>query len=405
MARAGAKRSTRKLKIGRSLGVNLWGQAKSPFNKRKYKPGQHGPTSRGGSSSDYAKQMRAKQTLKGYYGNIGEKKFRANQLFEGLTQGKRLDAITSLSKAFKERLLENYENEPIKIKEVFYSSDGTEKYLFELADGNIIEGVLMKYKYGYTQCVSTQVGCRMGCKFCASTLQGLLRNLTAGEILSQILVVNALHKNDVTGQGKESRAVTNVVLMGSGEPLDNYDETLRFLRLVTSDKGMGISARNISLSTCGIVPKMYKLAEENIPLNLTVSLHATDDQTRARTMPVAKAYKISEILKACDYYFQKTGRRYYFEYTLIAGENCDEAHAEALVQLLKGKPCHVNLIRLNEVKERDLKALGDKEAYRFLGRLEKGGLSATLRRQIGVDIGGACGQLRVNYLQERTENV
>lgn len=337
--------------------------------------------------------------------SLGEKKFRANQLFEGLTQGKRLDAITSLSKAFKERLLENYENEPIKIKEVFYSSDGTEKYLFELADGNIIEGVLMKYKYGYTQCVSTQVGCRMGCKFCASTLQGLLRNLTAGEILSQILVVNALHKNDVTGQGKESRAVTNVVLMGSGEPLDNYDETLRFLRLVTSDKGMGISARNISLSTCGIVPKMYKLAEENIPLNLTVSLHATDDQTRARTMPVAKAYKISEILKACDYYFQKTGRRYYFEYTLIAGENCDEAHAEALVQLLKGKPCHVNLIRLNEVKERDLKALGDKEAYRFLGRLEKGGLSATLRRQIGVDIGGACGQLRVNYLQERTENV
>lgn len=337
--------------------------------------------------------------------SLGEKKFRANQLFEGLTQGKRLDAITSLSKAFKERLLQDYENESIKIKEVFYSSDGTEKYLFELADGNIIEGVLMKYKYGYTQCVSTQVGCRMGCKFCASTLQGLIRNLTAGEILSQILVVNALHKNDAVGQGKESRAVTNVVLMGSGEPLDNYDETLRFLRLVTSEKGMGISARNISLSTCGIVPKMYKLADENIPLNLTVSLHATDDQTRARTMPVAKAYKISEILKACDYYFQKTGRRYYFEYTLIAGENCDEAHAEALIKLLKGKPCHVNLIRLNEVKERDLKALGDKEAYRFLGRLEKGGLSATLRRQIGVDIGGACGQLRVNYLQERTENV
>ena len=337
--------------------------------------------------------------------SLGEKKFRANQLFEGLTQGKRLDAITSLSKAFKERLLQDYENEPIKIKEVFYSSDGTEKYLFELADGNVIEGVLMKYKYGYTQCVSTQVGCRMGCKFCASTLQGLIRNLTAGEILSQILVVNALHKNDAVGQGKESRAVTNVVLMGSGEPLDNYDETLCFLRLVTSEKGMGISARNISLSTCGIVPKMYKLADENIPLNLTVSLHATDDQTRARTMPVAKAYKISEILKACDYYFQKTGRRYYFEYTLIAGENCDEAHAEALIKLLKGKPCHVNLIRLNEVKERDLKALGDKEAYRFLGRLEKGGLSATLRRQIGVDIGGACGQLRVNYLQERTENV
>ena len=161
-----------------------------------------------------------------------------------------------------------------------------------------------------------------------------------------------------------------------------------------------MSARNISLSTCGIVPKMYKFAEEGIPLNMTVSLHATDDETRVRTMPVAKAYKIEEILKACEYYFNKTGRRYYFEYTLIAGENCDEAHADALIRLLKGKPCHVNLIRLNEVKERDLKALGEKEAYRFLGRLEKGGLSATLRRQIGVDIGGACGQLRAGYLNK-----
>ncbi len=335
--------------------------------------------------------------------SLGEKKFRATQLFEGLTQGKTVGGITSLSKAFKERLLEEFEDEPVKVKEVFYSADGTEKYLFELADGNLIEGVLMKYKYGYTQCVSTQVGCRMGCKFCASTLNGLVRNLTAGEILSQILVVNALHKNEINGQGKEARAVTNIVLMGSGEPLDNYDETLRFLQLVTSEKGLGISARNISLSTCGIVPKMYRLADEGIPLNLTVSLHATDDETRMRTMPVAKAYKIGEILKACEYYFEKTGRRYYFEYTLIEGENCDEAHADALVRLLKGKPCHINLIRLNEVKERQLKALGDKEAYRFLGRLEKGGLSATLRRQIGVDIGGACGQLRANYLQERED--
>ena len=241
----------------------------------------------------------------------------------------------------------------------------------------------------------------MGCKFCASTLGGLVRNLTAGEILSQVLVVNALHKADAVGQGKEKRAVTNVVLMGSGEPLDNYDETLAFLRNVTAEDGLCISARNISLSTCGIVPKMYRLADENIPLNLTVSLHATDDETRVRTMPVAKAYKIAEILKACDYYFQKTGRRYYFEYTLIEGENCDEAHAEALVKLLKGKPCHVNLIRLNEVKERDLKAVGDKNAYKFLGRLEKGGLSATLRRQIGVDIGGACGQLRAGYLENK----
>ena len=339
--------------------------------------------------------------LEGLILSLGEKKFRAKQLYEGLTQGKTITGITSISKELKAKLLEEYEDEPVRIKEIYHSADGTEKYLFEYADGNLVEGVLMKYKYGYTQCVSTQVGCRMGCKFCASTLGGLIRNLTAGEILSQILLVNALHKGDVVGQGKEARAVTNVVLMGSGEPLDNYDETLRFLRNVTAEGGLCISARNISLSTCGIVPKMYRLADEGIALNLTVSLHATNDEARARTMPVAKAYKIAEILKACEYYFKKTGRRYYFEYTLIEGENCDEEHARALVELLKGKPCHVNLIRLNEVKERALKALGDKEAYRFLGYLEKGGLSATLRRQIGVDIGGACGQLRAAYLEDK----
>ncbi len=332
---------------------------------------------------------------------MGEKKFRAKQLYDGLTQGKAITQISSLSKAFKERLCAEYEDMPVKIKETFYSADGTEKYLFEYADGNLVEGVLMKYKYGYTQCVSTQVGCRMGCKFCASTLGGLIRNLTAGEILSQILLVNALHKNEAVGQGAQARAVTNVVLMGSGEPLDNYDEVLKFLKNATAEGGVHISARNISLSTCGIVPKMYRLADEGIPLNLTVSLHATDDETRARVMPVAKAYKINEILKACDYYFKKTGRRYYFEYTLIEGENCDEEHAKGLINLLKGKPCHVNLIRLNEVKERTLRATGDKDAYRFLGFLEKGGLSATLRRQIGVDIGGACGQLRARYMEEK----
>ncbi len=331
---------------------------------------------------------------------LGEKKFRAKQLYEGLTQGRAISAISSIPKTLKERILEEYEDIPVKIKEKYLSADGTEKYLFEYADGNLVEGVLMKYKYGYTQCVSTQVGCRMGCKFCASTLGGLVRNLTAGEILSQILLVNALHKKDVAGHGKEARAITNVVLMGSGEPLDNYDEVVKFLKNVTAEGGIAISARNISLSTCGIVPKMYRLADEGIPLNLTVSLHATDDSSRARTMPIAKSYKIDEILKACDYYFQKTGRRYYFEYTLIEGENCDEEHARALISLLKGKPCHVNLIRLNEVKERDLKALDDKSAYRFLGCLEKGGLSATLRRQIGVDIGGACGQLRASYLEK-----
>ncbi len=337
--------------------------------------------------------------MEGLILSLGEKKFRAKQLMEGLTKGKKISEISSISKALKEKLLECYEDEPVRVKERYFSSDGTEKYLFEMADGNLVEGVLMKYKYGYTQCISTQVGCRMGCKFCASTLNGLLRNLTAGEILSQILVVNALHEDELAkGVGKEGRAVTNVVLMGSGEPLDNYGEVMKFLRLLTSEDGLRISGRNVSLSTCGIVPKMYELASEGIPLNLTVSLHATTDTDRARVMPIAKRYTIAEILKACEHYFEKTGRRYYFEYTLIDGENCDEEHAQGLIKLLKGKPCHVNLIRLNEVKERTLKATSDKSAYRFLGILEKGGLSATLRRQIGVDIGGACGQLRASYL-------
>lgn len=324
----------------------------------------------------------------------GEKKFRASQLYRGLMQGKKISAISDLSKPLREKLLERFEDEPVKIQEVFTGSDGTEKYLFRLADGNLIEGVFMKYSYGNTQCVSTQVGCRMGCLFCASTLGGLIRNLTSGEILSEVLVVNARH-----GGTLEKRQVTNLVLMGSGEPLDNYDHTVKFLRNVTAEGGIRISARNISLSTCGIVPNMRRLADEGIPLNLTISLHNTNDEDRGRTMPIARKYKISEILDACSYYFEKTGRRYIFEYSLIAGENCDKAHGEALIHLLKGRPCHVNLIRLNEVKERNLTTLSEKDAYRFLGLLQKGGLSATLRRRIGNDIGGACGQLRAGYLK------
>lgn len=325
---------------------------------------------------------------------MGEKKFRAKQLYTGLMKGKNISEITDISKAFKEKLLARFEDESIRIEKSFSSSDGTVKYLFALADGNIIEGVLMRYKYGNTQCVSTQAGCRMGCSFCASTLGGLIRNLTPGEILSQVLKLNALYAKD------KERGVTNIVLMGSGEPLDNYDNTVKFLKNVTAEGGINISARNISLSTCGLVPQIYKLAEEGIPVNLTVSLHATNDDDRKRIMPVAKAYKIDEILKACSYYFDKTGRRYYFEYTLIEGENCDEEHAESLCRLLKGRPCHVNLIRLNEVRERTLKSTDDKKAYRFLGYLEKRGLSATLRRQIGSDIGGACGQLRASYMNK-----
>ena len=330
--------------------------------------------------------------------SYGEQKYRARQLYAGLMRGKKISEI-NLPAALRTRLTEEFEDQPVKILQTFRSSDGTEKYLFSLADGNVIEGVLMKYKYGNTQCVSTQVGCRMGCKFCASTLGGLIRNLSSGEILAQVFAVNAMH-----GGNAETRAVTNLVLMGSGEPLDNYENVVKFLKNVTAPDGVNISARNISLSTCGLVPKIYSLADEGLPVNLTISLHQTTDEGRARTMPVAKKYKIAEILKACEYYFKKTGRRYIFEYSLISGENCDKEHAEGLIRLLKGKPCHVNLIRLNEVEERDLKSVTEKQAYAFMEALTKGGLSATLRRQIGADIGGACGQLRAGYLKD-PENV
>ena len=323
----------------------------------------------------------------------GEKKFRAEQIYLGLMQGKTIRELP-VSAALKQALLDEYENEPVRIEKTFISADGTKKFLFRLSDGNLIEGVLMHYEYGNTQCVSTQVGCRMGCKFCASTLGGLTRNLTAGEILSQILLVNRTE-----GGTLKKRAVTNVVLMGSGEPFDNYDNVVKFLRNLTAEGGINMSARNVSLSTCGLVPAMRKFAEEGIPLNLTVSLHAVTDEERRRTMPVANAYTIAEILAACANYFEKTGRRYIFEYSLISGENADEAHAEALARLMKGRPCHVNLIRLNEVKERSLKTPSEKEAYRFLGTLEKAGISVTLRRSMGADIGGACGQLRASYLK------
>ena len=332
------------------------------------------------------------QELEALVIEYGEQKFRAKQIFQGLMQGKKLSELP-VSASLREKLLERFEDEPVRIREVFTSSDGTKKYLFALADGNLIEGVLMQYKYGATQCVSTQVGCRMGCKFCASTLNGLVRNLTAGEILSEILVVNRAE-----GGTLKDRAVHNVVLMGSGEPFDNYGNVVRFLRNLTAEEGLGMSARNISLSTCGLVPKMLAFAKEGIPLNLTVSLHAVTDGERARTMPVANAYSIADILQACDVYFRATGRRYIFEYSLIQGENSDLAHAAALAQLLKGRPCHVNLIRLNAVKERDLHATDERTAQAFLKALTERGISATLRRSMGSDIGGACGQLRARYL-------
>ncbi len=336
----------------------------------------------------------SKQNCRELMLSLGEKPFRGDQLYEGITMGKAISEISNLPKALKEKLLERFEDCAAEIVERLISKDGTEKYLFRLSDGNVIEGVLMKYKYGNTQCVSTQVGCRMGCKFCASTLGGLVRNLTKGEILSQILLVNRL----LGGTVKE-RMVTNVVLMGSGEPLDNYDNTVGFLRLVSAPEGLNISPRNISLSTCGLVPQMQRLSEEGLPVNLTVSLHAPFDEDRKKIMPVANAYTIREILDACSLYFEKTGRRYIFEYTLIRGKNDGETHVKELVRLLSGKPCLINVIRLNEVKETGLVSTQESHARAFIDTLTRAGLTATLRRSAGADIQGACGQLRRKYLE------
>lgn len=331
--------------------------------------------------------------------DFGEKGFRAGQIFKSLHLGLDFSEMTDLSKNLRERLSSSYVAQPVKIIKYLQSVDGTVKFLFALCDGNVIEGVLMKYNHGYSLCVSTQVGCRMHCAFCASGLNGLVRNLEPAEILGEVIAANKF----LNGGIGEKRKVINIVLMGSGEPLDNYDNTIKFLKLVSDKNGINVSPRNISLSTSGIVPKMYKLADENVTVNLTVSLHSPFDEEREKIMPVAKTYKISQILEACNNYFDKTGRRYIFEYVLIKDKNDTARHAERLIKLLKGRPCHINLIRLNEVKENDLKSATDKEAYRFLGLLEKAGLSATVRRRMGEDIDGACGQLRQRYLEENDD--
>ncbi len=328
-----------------------------------------------------------------YIKGLGFPKFRGEQVFDAMIQGKCLDEVSNIPMAVKEKIADEYPH--FEIAKKLESSDGTIKYAFKMFDGEIIESVFMKYKYGNTLCVSTQVGCRMGCKFCASGLHGLKRNLSAGEILSQVIMAN----RDNGGTTKD-RAVTNVVLMGSGEPLDNFDNVLKFFSLLEQEKGLKISQRNISLSTCGIVPNIYKLADLNKHVTLTISLHAPNDAIRRETMPIANAYSVEEIIKACKYYFEKTGRRVIFEYTLIKDVNDSEDCAKQLVSLIKGFPSHINVIPLNYVKERDLKQPTSKAAYVFAGQLEKLGASATVRRTLGSDIGGACGQLRNSLMGE-----
>lgn len=322
---------------------------------------------------------------------FGEQKFRAQQLLDNINLGKSISSFSNISKALKEKLLARFSDMPLEIfTQQVSSKDGTRKFAYKLWDGNIIEGVLMSYKYGNTLCVSTQVGCRMGCKFCASTLGGLARNLTAGEILAQVLVVNAL----LGGKTGKNREITNIVLMGSGEPLDNYDNVVKFLRLVSSENGLNVSPRNISLSTCGIVPNIYRLADEGLQVILTISLHAPNDDLRKTIMPIANKYSVRDIIAAAKNYFEKTGRRVVFEYALIDGVNNTPECASELAALVRGFPTHINLIPLNEVKERDLKTVTHKKAEQFEAILTKLGASVTIRRTIADDIDGACGQLR-----------
>lgn len=327
--------------------------------------------------------------------NCNAKPFVGGQLFAWLNKGADFDKMTNINKNLKEQLSKDCLAQSVNIIKTFTSNiDGTQKLLYQLHDGNIIEGVLMKYKYGNTLCVSTQVGCRMGCKFCASTIGGLVRNLTAGEILGQVVAVNAL------GADSNSRYITNIVLMGSGEPLDNYDNVVKFLTLVSSAEGLNISCRNISLSTCGLVDKMMLLADSGLPVNMTISLHNAIQTGRQEIMPIANRYTVEQVMKAGKYYFDKTGRRVIVEYTLIDGVNDSYQHALVLSSVCRNMSVHINLIRLNPVKEARLRSTTDSNAKKFLGYLEKMKLSATLRRQMGVDIEGACGQLRRKYVGE-----
>lgn len=327
---------------------------------------------------------------------LGESKFRAKQIREWLNRGADISEMTNLSAALREKIAAIAVANPVRILESYKSKlDETEKFLYELADGNLIEGVVMRYHYGDTLCVSTQVGCRMGCAFCASTLEGRVRNLSAGEILGQVAAANRhIKKSD------ETRRIHNIVLMGSGEPLDNYENVVKFLRLVNSDEGMNISVRNISLSTCGLVNRMDEFAEEGLPVTLSISLHAPNDSIRQKIMPVANAYAYDDVIAACRRYSEKTGRRVVVEYALIKNVNSDVRHAEELARRLKGMRCHVNLIPLNAVKERNLEAPTKQDVAAFLKRLELKNVSATVRREMGADIDGACGQLRRKYLEK-----
>ncbi len=328
--------------------------------------------------------------------SLGFPSYRARQVYQWIHVKlvDFFDEMTNVPLSLRRLLKEKCEFTPLKVRKLQISSiDGTRKYLFELSDSNLIESVLMKYQYGNTVCISSQVGCRMGCSFCASTIDGLVRNLTASEMLEQVYQI----------QKDTGERVSHVVVMGSGEPLDNYDELLRFIHLITDENGLHISQRDITVSTCGIVPKIRELADEKLTITLALSLHAPNDEIRKSLMPVSYSWPLEEVLDACHEYFQKTGRRVTFEYNLISKVNDSLKDAEELAALIKDKQGHVNLIPVNPIKERRYVQSGREQIEAFKNTLEKNGINVTIRREMGRDISGACGQLRRGYSDHSKE--
>ncbi|MBS5335854.1 MAG: 23S rRNA (adenine(2503)-C(2))-methyltransferase RlmN [Clostridiales bacterium] len=326
---------------------------------------------------------------------MGEPKFRAMQIFAWLCKGiEDFDEMQNVPLNLRKKLDEEFFIGFFRPAEVQISAlDGTRKYLFVLKDGNAVESVFMKYKYGNTICVSSQVGCRMGCRFCASTLAGLVRNLSPGEMVQQLL---AAEKD--TGE-----KINHIVVMGSGEPFDNYENVASFIKIVTDSAGIGLSMRNITVSTCGIIPNIHRFAKDFPQVNLAISLHSPTDKGRSEIMPVNKKYPVKELIEACRKYTEETSRRITFEYTLVRGVNDNEEHAAMLASLLKGMRCHVNLIPLNKVEETGLETTVRKQAGKFLEALEKRNIAATIRRELGDDIDGACGQLRLKTMAKSAQ--
>ncbi|MCM3787617.1 23S rRNA (adenine(2503)-C(2))-methyltransferase RlmN [Domibacillus indicus] len=335
--------------------------------------------------------------LKEWLSANGEKPFRADQIFDWLyvKRAKTVDDMTNLSKELRTKLDEAFVFTVLKTAIQQESADGTIKFLFELHDGYSIETVLMRHEYGNSICVTTQVGCRIGCTFCASTLGGLKRNLEAGEIVAQVVKVQ--QALDEVGE-----RVSSVVIMGIGEPFDNYEEMMSFLHIINHEKGLNIGARHITVSTSGIVPKIYKFADEKTQINFAVSLHAPNDELRTKLMPINRAYKLKDLMEAIRYYTEKTGRRITFEYGLFGGENDSVAHAEELAALIKGIKCHVNLIPVNYVPERDYVRTPRNKIFEFEKTLKNNGVNVTIRREQGTDIDAACGQLRAKERASET---